>query len=214
MLTRADSNSTDIAALMADMGARARAASAPLSTAKPEAKNAALAAMADAIVAGMDTILAANALDMEKAETSGLSPAFKDRLKLDGDRVGAMADGIRAIAELTDPVGAVIDTVGAAERPEDRPRAHAARGHRRDLRVPAQRHRRRRRALCVKAGNAVILRGGSESLNSSPSAIHACLAPTIAGGRRTARRRRSSSCRPATGRRSAMMLTMLGAPST
>jgi glutamate-5-semialdehyde dehydrogenase len=174
MLTRAEINSQDIPALMADMGARARAASRPLAIAGTAQKNAALAAMADAIEAGCDDILAANAIDMERAEKSDLTDAFRDRLKLTKDRVQAMADGIRAIAGLTDPVGAII---AAWDRPnglqiervrtplgvigviyESRPNVTADAG-----------------ALCLKAGNAVILRGGSDSANSS-RAIHACLA--------------------------------------
>jgi len=174
MLTRAEINSQDIPALMADMGARARAASRPLAIASTAQKNAALAAMADAIEAGCDDILAANAIDMERAEKSDLTDAFRDRLKLTKDRVQAMADGIRAIAGLADPVGAII---AAWDRPnglkiervrtplgvigviyESRPNVTADAG-----------------ALCLKAGNAVILRGGSDSANSS-RAIHACLA--------------------------------------
>ena len=174
MLTRAEINSQDIPALMADMGARARAASRPLAIASTAQKDAALAAMADAIEAGCDDILAANAIDMERAEKSDLTDAFRDRLKLTKDRVQAMADGIRAIAGLTDPVGAII---AAWDRPnglqiervrtplgvigviyESRPNVTADAG-----------------ALCLKAGNAVILRGGSDSANSS-RAIHACLA--------------------------------------
>ncbi|WP_306050486.1 glutamate-5-semialdehyde dehydrogenase [Oceaniradius stylonematis] len=173
MLTRADNANIDIPALMADMGARAKAASAPLAFATPEQKNAALHAMADAIVASEDAILSANEIDMEAGRASGLAGAFLDRLQLDPDRVKAMADGIRAIAELDDPVGSII---AQWDRPsglhiervrtplgvigviyESRPNVTADAG-----------------ALCLKAGNAVILRGGSDSVNSS-RAIHACL---------------------------------------
>ena len=173
MLTRAEINSQDIPAFMADMGARARAASRPLAIATTAQKNAALAAMADAIEAGCEEILAANEIDMQRAEKANLTPAFRDRLKLTADRVQAMAGGIRAIADLTDPVGAII---AAWDRPnglkiervrtplgvigviyESRPNVTADAG-----------------ALCLKAGNAVILRGGSDSANSS-RAIHACL---------------------------------------
>ena len=173
MLTRADSKPHDIAALMADMGARAKAASRPLAIASTDRKNTALAAMAEAILSGCDDILAANDIDMENAGKADITPAFRDRLKLTGERVRAMADGIRAIAELADPVGSVI---AAWDRPnglkiervrtplgvigviyESRPNVTADAG-----------------ALCLKAGNAVILRGGSDSVNSS-RAIHACL---------------------------------------
>ena len=166
------------------MGARAKAASRPLAIATTKQKNAALKAMADAILAGEAAILAANNIDMENAEKADLTPAFKDRLKLDSERVRAMADGIRAIAELADPVGSVI---AAWERPnglkiervrtplgvigviyESRPNVTADAG-----------------ALCLKAGNAVILRGGSDSANSS-RAIHT-LPDRGAGSRRPAR---------------------------
>ena len=112
MLTRAEINSQDIPALMADMGARARAASRPLAIATTEQKNAALAAMADAIEAGSDEILAANEIDMQRAEKADLAPSFMDRLKLTTDRVQAMADGIRAIAGLADPVGSLVRILG------------------------------------------------------------------------------------------------------
>ncbi len=164
----------DIAQLMQTIGRQARAAQAPLAIASADRKNAALAAMAEAVIAGMDAILEANAADMENAEATDMSASFKDRLRLDRDRVTAMADGIRAIAGLDDPVGEVI---AAWQRPnglkiervrtplgvigviyESRPNVTADAG-----------------ALCLKAGNAVILRGGSDSINSS-TAIHACLA--------------------------------------
>lgn len=173
MLQRADNANTDIAALMADMGTRAKAASAPLAIASTEQKNRALAAMAEAIVTHRDAILAANALDMQAARAAGISGAFLDRLQLDPDRIKAMADGIADIAALDDPVGSVI---AAWQRPnglqiervrtplgvigviyESRPNVTADAG-----------------ALCLKAGNAVILRGGSDSANSA-RAIHACL---------------------------------------
>lgn len=173
MLTRADNANIDIAALMADMGARAKAASAPLAFATPERKNAALHAMADAIVASEGAILAANEIDMEAGQAAGLAGAFLDRLQLNPDRVKAMADGIRAIAALDDPVGSIIAQwdqpsglhIERVRTPlgvigviyESRPNVTADAG-----------------ALCLKAGNAVILRGGSDSVNSS-RAIHACL---------------------------------------
>ncbi|WP_306120571.1 MULTISPECIES: glutamate-5-semialdehyde dehydrogenase [unclassified Roseitalea] len=173
MLTRADNANIDVKALMADMGARARAASTPLAIATPARKNRALGAMAEAIVRGQDTILAANARDMEAGRDAGLTDAFLDRLEQTAARIGAMADGVRAIAELDDPVGS---TIAAWDRPnglhiervrtplgvigviyESRPNVTADAG-----------------ALCLKAGNAVILRGGSDSVHSS-RAIHACL---------------------------------------
>ena len=173
MLTRVDTAETDVRSLMADLGERARAASRALATASTGGKNAALAAMADAIIAGEQAILAANALDMEAGRSNGLSGSFLDRLELTPDRIAAMAEGVRAIAALQDPVGGVI---AAWDRPnglkiervrtplgvigviyESRPNVTADAG-----------------ALCLKAGNAVILRGGSDSARSS-RAIHACL---------------------------------------
>ncbi len=176
MLTRPDtaaSHSNDIAALMAGMGARARAAARPLAIASTAQKNAGLNAMADAVAGARDVILAANATDVANAVEAGLTAAMLDRLKLDAGRIQAMADGIRAVAALADPVG---DVIAAWDRPnglriervrtplgvigviyESRPNVTADAG-----------------ALCLKSGNAVILRGGSDSLHSS-RAIHACL---------------------------------------
>jgi glutamate-5-semialdehyde dehydrogenase len=163
----------DTVAVMAELGRRARAAARPLAIASAERKHAALVAMAGAIVRREQEILNANALDMANGEEAGLSPAMLDRLKLDKQRIRAIADGIRAIAELRDPVG---DVIAEWDRPnglhiervrtplgvvgviyESRPNVTADAG-----------------ALCLKAGNAVILRGGSDSLKSS-GAIHACL---------------------------------------
>ncbi|WP_457151017.1 glutamate-5-semialdehyde dehydrogenase [Mesorhizobium sp. P5_C1] len=173
MLKLHEKSGDDTVALMADIGRRARAAARPLAIAATAAKNAALVAMAEAIVAGEQDILDANAIDVSNGEESGLSASFMDRLKLNPARIRAMADGIREIAELRDPVG---DVIAAWDRPnglniervrtplgvvgviyESRPNVTADAG-----------------ALCLKAGNPVILRGGSDSLNSS-AAIHACL---------------------------------------
>ncbi|MGE0230198.1 MAG: glutamate-5-semialdehyde dehydrogenase [Flavobacteriaceae bacterium] len=170
---------TDIAALMADIGRRARAAARVMATVSGERKKAALLAMADAIEAAADTILAANAIDMDNAATAGISGSFLDRLKLDPARISAMAAGVRDIAALTDPVGSVI---AAWDRPnglkiervrtplgvigviyESRPNVTADAG-----------------ALCLMAGNAVILRGGSDSVNSS-GAIHAAMIEGLTG---------------------------------
>ncbi|MBX3597847.1 MAG: glutamate-5-semialdehyde dehydrogenase [Rhizobiaceae bacterium] len=164
----------DTVALMAEVGRKARSAARPLAIASAERKHAALIAMADALLRNQDAILQANALDMANGEEAGLSPAMMDRLKLNPDRIRAMANGIRAIADLRDPVGEVI---AEWDRPnglhiervrtplgvvgvifESRPNVTADAG-----------------ALCLKAGNAAILRGGSDSINSS-SAIHACIA--------------------------------------
>jgi glutamate-5-semialdehyde dehydrogenase len=163
----------DIEALMLDIGRRARAAAGPLALATAERKYAALAGMAQAILRDKDTILAANALDMMNGEEAGLSPAILDRLKLDENRIRAIADGIRAIAELKDPIGEII-----AEW--DRPNGLHIERVRTPLGVIGVIYESRPNvtadagALCLKAGNPVILRGGSDSVNSS-AAIHACM---------------------------------------
>ncbi|MEO0371654.1 MAG: glutamate-5-semialdehyde dehydrogenase [Pseudomonadota bacterium] len=163
----------DIPTLMADIGTRAKAAATQLATASPEAKTKALMAAADAIMAAEGDIIAANALDMEYGREKGLSGAMLDRLLLTPDRIAAMAGGLRAVAAQTDPVGEVTDEwtqptglhIRRVRTPlgvigviyESRPNVTADAG-----------------ALCLKSGNAVILRGGSEGFNSS-GAIHACL---------------------------------------
>ncbi|MET3793342.1 glutamate-5-semialdehyde dehydrogenase [Aquamicrobium terrae] len=173
MLNMNEGSRQDTVALMAELGRKARAAARPLAIATAERKHAALVAMAEAITRREQEILDANALDMANGEEAGLSSAMLDRLKLNAQRIRAIADGIRAIAELRDPVG---DVIAEWDRPnglhiervrtplgvvgviyESRPNVTADAG-----------------ALCLKAGNAVILRGGSDSLNSS-GAIHACL---------------------------------------
>ncbi len=164
---------TDIHTLMQDIGAKAKAAAAELAFAPAEAKKKALEAAADAVWADRDAIIAANARDMEYGIEKGLSPAMLDRLMLDEDRIGSMAGALRAVAGFKDPVGDVmaewdmptglhikrvrtpLGVIGVIY--ESRPNVTADAG-----------------ALCLKAGNAVILRGGSESFHSS-QAIHACL---------------------------------------
>lgn len=173
MLTLHEKSRDDTVALMADIGRRARAAARPLAIAAAERKHAALVGMAQAILRYEQDILDANAIDIRNGKEAGLSAASMDRLKLDPARIRAMADGINEIAGLRDPVG---DVIAAWERPnglhiervrtplgvvgviyESRPNVTADAG-----------------ALCLKAGNPVILRGGSDSANSS-AAIHACL---------------------------------------
>ncbi|MHA6325911.1 glutamate-5-semialdehyde dehydrogenase [Roseivivax sp. CAU 1753] len=164
----------DIATLMDDIGKRARAAAAELAAAPAEVKTRALEAAAEALVAQTDAILAANAQDLEYGRAKGLSDAMMDRLMLDKARVAAMAQAVRDIAALPDPVGAVI-----AEW--DRPSGLHIQRVRTPLGVIGVIYESRPNvtadagALCLKAGNAVILRGGSESFHSS-AAIHACLA--------------------------------------
>jgi len=164
---------TDIQAVMRDIGRRARASARPLAIASAERKHAALISMASNIIQSTDTILAANKLDLDNARTSGMAASFVDRLTLTEARIRDMADGIRAIAELKDPVGEVI-----AEW--DRPNGLHIERVRTPLGVIGVIYESRPNvtadagALCLKAGNAVILRGGSDSLHSS-QAIHACL---------------------------------------
>jgi glutamate-5-semialdehyde dehydrogenase len=173
MLTTHEKPREDTAALMADIGRRARAAARPLAIASAERKHAALIAMADAILRGEDKILAANAIDLRNGEEARLGASFMDRLKLTPARIRDMADGIRAIAELRDPVGEVI-----AEW--DRPNGLHIERVRTPLGVIGVIYESRPNvtadagALCLKAGNPVILRGGSDSSNSS-AAIHARL---------------------------------------
>ncbi len=164
---------TDIPAVMAEIGARARAAAAELAFADPQAKRAALEAAADAVAEHSAEIIAANAEDMAYGRDKGLSPAMLDRLLLDEGRIGGIADSLRAVAAQDDPVGEVI-----AEW--DMPSGLHIRRVRTPLGVIGVIYESRPNvtadagALCLKAGNAVILRGGSESFHSS-LAIHACL---------------------------------------
>ena len=163
----------DISAMMAGIGERARAAAAELACAAPEAKRAALEAAADAILARRDEILAANADDMAFGREKGLSKAMLDRLWLTPDRIRVMAESLRSVAAQTDPVGAVI-----AEW--DMPSGLHIRRVRTPLGVVGVIYESRPNVtadaggLCLKAGNAAILRGGSESFHSS-GVIHACL---------------------------------------
>lgn len=164
---------TEIAALMAEIGARARAASADLAIADAASKRAALEAAAEAVWAGRGEILAANARDLDYGRDKGLSDAMMDRLALDEARIQGIVDGLRAVAAQEDPVGEVL-----AEW--DRPTGLHIRRVRTPLGVVGVIYESRPNvtadagALCVKSGNAVILRGGSESFHSS-GAIHACL---------------------------------------
>jgi glutamate-5-semialdehyde dehydrogenase len=162
-----------IPALMADLGKRAKAASRDLAFASPERKHAALIAAADAVWANRAQIIEANRKDLEFGREKGLSPAMMDRLMLDEARVQGMVDGLRAVADQTDPVGEVL-----AEW--DRPTGLKIQRVRTPLGVIGVIYESRPNvtadagALCLKSGNAVILRGGSESFHSS-TAIHACL---------------------------------------
>ena len=166
---------------MLAIGQRAREASVTLAQASATQKNAALGAMAASLRADADSILRANAADVVAARDRGLSLSMLDRLALDGPRVEAMASGIDAIAQLEDPIGT---TIGEWTRPnglriarvrvalgvigiiyESRPNVTADAG-----------------ALCLKSGNAVILRGGSESLGSSREIVAALRRGLTASG--------------------------------
>ncbi len=163
----------DINAWMADIGARAKAAARQLATAPAEQKDHALTMAAAALSAQQDVILAANEKDLAFGREKGLSPAMLDRLALDPARISGIADSLRAVAAQADPVGEVL-----AEW--DQPNGLKIRRVRTPLGVVGVIYESRPNvtadagALCLKAGNAVILRGGSESFHSS-SAIHACL---------------------------------------
>ncbi len=171
----------DVDAIMAAIGRNAKAASLELSIASADAKSVALKAMADAILASKQDILSANAMDLRNAQGKDLLPSFIDRLTLTDSGIEAMAAALREIADFPDPVGAVI---AAWDRPnglqiervrtplgvigviyESRPNVTADAG-----------------ALCLKAGNAVILRGGSDSLNSSQAITRSLRAGLKAAG--------------------------------
>ena len=163
----------DIAALMDDLGRRARAASAELAFAPAVARDGALHAAADAVQAAAPAILEANARDMAAAAARGMSAPMLDRLNLDTARVTGIADALRAIAAQPDPLGAVMADW-------TRPSGLRIRRVRTPLGVIGVIYESRPNVtadaggLCLKSGNAVILRGGSESLETS-TALHGCL---------------------------------------
>ena len=166
------------ALMIATMARDARRAAAMLAQLPSDTRRAGLRAAADALRRATDTILAANADDMARGAANGLTPALLDRLRLDAGRIAGMADGVATVATLADPVGRVIDE---ATRPnglilsrvrvpigvvgiiyESRPNVTADAA-----------------ALCVMSGNAVILRGGSEAVESN-AAIHAAFCAGLA----------------------------------
>ncbi len=162
-----------IGPMMVQIGQAARAAATTLATADSVAKEKALNVAAETLLDQRDAIIAANKQDLAFGAEKGLSPAMMDRLMLDEARIEGIAQGLRAVAAQDDPVGAVIEewtqpsglNIKRVRTPigvigviyESRPNVTADAG-----------------ALCLKSGNAVILRGGSESFHSS-QAIHACL---------------------------------------
>ncbi|WP_316200561.1 MULTISPECIES: glutamate-5-semialdehyde dehydrogenase [unclassified Bradyrhizobium] len=170
---KAIDGSADLPALMNDLAKQARAAARVLSLAPAAQKNRALEAMERLIRARADTIIAANAEDVVEAKAAGITSSFLDRLTLTPARVAAMADGIAAVRDVADPIGIVTEswqrpngmTIERVRVPlgvigvifESRPNVAADAG-----------------VLCLKSGNAVILRGGSDSFRSC-RAIHECL---------------------------------------
>ncbi|WP_148861822.1 glutamate-5-semialdehyde dehydrogenase [Marinobacter fonticola] len=164
----------DISAYMVDVGQQARVAAAAVARSSTAVRNAALLAMAEALDASRDALKTANLKDLENARASGLDPAMLDRLELTPARIDTMIEGLRQVASLPDPIGEI---TGMSYRPsgiqvgkmrvplgvvgiiyESRP----------NVTVEAA-------SLCLKSGNATILRGGSESLSSN-QAIAQCIA--------------------------------------
>lgn len=166
-------DTSEAAAQIARMATEARAAATELALASAERKHAALIGAAHALRNAAPQILQANEKDLELAGEKGLSKAMQDRLRLDGDRLRGIEDGLRAVAEQPDPVGQVI-----AEW--DRPNGLHIQRVRTPIGVIGVIYESRPNvtadagALALKSGNAVILRGGSDSLHSS-AAIHRCM---------------------------------------
>ena len=167
--------------LLESIGTRACAAKSFLACASSDRKNAALTAIADALEARCTEILAANAQDVARAQNAGIAPAFLDRLKLDEKRVSGMADGVRQVVALPDPVGRLLD---GSLRPnglkiekvsvplgviaiifEARPNVTS------DAAV-----------LCLKAGNCVVLRGGKEAITSNSCIVNVMRAALESAG--------------------------------
>ncbi len=165
--------------MMQELGQNAKAAAQVLAYAPATAKTRALEAAADAVWADRDAIIVANQKDLAFGREKGLSDAMMDRLLLDEPRIQGIVDGLRAVAAQPDPVGAVL-----AEW--DRPTGLHIKRVRTPLGVIGVIYESRPNvtadagALCLKSGNAVILRGGSESFHSS-GAIHACLVAGLRG---------------------------------
>jgi glutamate-5-semialdehyde dehydrogenase len=171
----------DLTSQIHEIGGAARSAARVLGSISSEAKNKALLSMADQLLAQSEAILAANALDLEAGRKNGLSEAMLDRLKLDARRLSSMAEGIRTAASLPDPVGRILKewkkenglTIRKISVPigvigiiyESRPNVTS------DAAV-----------LCLKAGNAVILRGGSEAIHSNKAIATALQAGAAQAG--------------------------------
>jgi len=178
MQTNLKTTQTDIAAYMRELGVRARKASREMARANTGQKNTALSAIADALLDSRSELLAANKQDMESGRKNGLDAALLDRLELNDERIDGMAEGLRQVAALPDPIGEIEDMkympsgiqLGKMRVPlgvigiiyESRPNVTADAA-----------------ALCLKSGNAAILRGGSEAFHSN-QAIAACVRQGLA----------------------------------
>ena len=173
-----DDAGASLPAQMSAMGRAARAAAGVLRLADAQTRTRAIAAMAHAVRAGAADILAANARDVESAKAAGLAPAMVDRLLLDAARIEAMAKGLETVAAIRDPLGAELDRW-------DRPNGLDIARVRTPIGVIAIIYESRPNvtadaaALCIRSGNAAILRGGSECLASN-LAIHAAVAKGLA----------------------------------
>lgn len=171
-------SSAEVNAYISSLGQAARKASRAIGRASTEQKNHALNAIASQIMSNMETLTAANVLDLNAGRAKGLDAALLDRLELTEERITAMAEGLRQIATLPDPIGVITDLayrpsgiqVGRMRVPlgvigiiyESRPNVTADAA-----------------GLCLKSGNAVILRGGSEAMNSN-QAIAVCIKQGLA----------------------------------
>jgi len=178
MQTKLKTTQMDVVAYMRELGMRARKASREMARANTGQKNDALAAIADALLDSRASLLAANQQDMDAGRKNGLDAALLDRLELNDERIDGMAEGLRQIAALPDPIGEVEDMkyqpsglqIGKMRVPlgvigiiyESRPNVTADAA-----------------ALCLKSGNAAILRGGSEALHSN-QAIASCVRAGLA----------------------------------
>lgn len=166
-------NNASIESMMADIGFKAKNAAAEMAIASPESKTAALNFAADAIWQRRAQILQANAMDMEFGAEKGLSPAMMDRLALDETRLTDIIAALRSVANQVDPIGQVIESW-------DMPSGLNIQRVRTPLGVIGVIYESRPNvtidagALCLKSGNCVILRGGSESFHSSTE-LHRCL---------------------------------------
>jgi len=157
----------DVTATVRELGRRARAAARTLALTEPAAKNRALHAIAEELLAAEAEILAANAADVAAGRTAGLSAAMLDRLTLDPKRLAGVAAAVRAVADLPDPVGRVLREWDHASNGLNFTKVSVPIGvigfiyeSRPNVTADAA-------ALCLKSGNAVILRGGSEALQSN-----------------------------------------------